>query len=85
MPESKGVSPVFAKLLEDSAVHTERDRALAEAIVELGKKLDNMSTRIASLEAMGNRWKGGMFVVLGLGGIFTFFVTVWDRVKAALH
>lgn len=44
-------------------------QTLTTAITELKTKVDGMDTKLADLDRMANRWKGGFAVVLALGAI----------------
>jgi hypothetical protein len=44
-------------------------QTLTTAITELKAKVDGMDTKLADLDRMANRWKGGFAVVLALGAI----------------
>lgn len=68
----------------DSAAHTEAEyfrsigrleaqvAALTAAITELKTKFDAIDTRLDQLDRLANRWKGGLAVILVLGGIAGF-------------
>ena len=45
-------------------------QTLTTAITELKTKVDGMDTKLADIDRMANRWKGGFEVVLALGAIF---------------
>jgi uncharacterized protein YlxW (UPF0749 family) len=47
-------------------------QTLTAAITELKTKVEGMDTKLADLDRMANRWKGGFAVVLILGGIAGF-------------
>jgi predicted RNase H-like nuclease (RuvC/YqgF family) len=44
-------------------------QTLTTAITELKTKVEGMDTKLADLDRMANRWKGGFAVVLALGAI----------------
>jgi len=52
---------------------TQDDRAtlirLDESMRQIKNDLRKMEESVASLTAQANRWKGGFWVILGLGGI----------------
>ncbi len=49
-------------------------QTLTNAITELKTKVDGMDTKLADLDRMANRWKGGFGVILVLGGVTGFFL-----------
>ena len=49
-------------------------QTLTTAITELKTKVEGMDTKLADLDRMANRWKGGFAVVLILGGIAGFIL-----------
>ena len=44
-------------------------QTLTTAITELKTKVEAMDTKVADLDRMANRWKGGFAVVLALGAV----------------
>lgn len=44
-------------------------QTLTMAITELKTKVEDMDTKLADLDRMANRWKGGFAVVLALGSV----------------
>jgi hypothetical protein len=44
-------------------------QALTNAITEMKTKVDSMDTKLADLDRMAHRWKGGFAVALSLGAI----------------
>jgi hypothetical protein len=44
-------------------------QTLTTSISELKTKVDGMDTKLADIDRMANRWKGGFAVVLALGAI----------------
>lgn len=44
-------------------------QTLTTAITELKTKVEGMDTKLADLDRMANRWKGGFAVVLAFGAI----------------
>jgi hypothetical protein len=44
-------------------------QTLTTAITELKTKVEGMDTKLADLDRMANRWKGGFAVVLALGAV----------------
>lgn len=47
-------------------------QALTSAITELKTKVDGIDTRLADLDRLANKWRGGFGVVLVLGGVAGF-------------
>ena len=47
-------------------------QALTTAVSELKTKLDGMDSKLADLDRLASRWKGGFGVVLVLGGVAGF-------------
>ena len=47
-------------------------QTLTASISELKTKVESMDTKLADIDRMANRWKGGFAVVLILGGIAGF-------------
>lgn len=44
-------------------------QTLTTAITELKTKVEGMDAKLADLDRMANRWKGGFAVVLALGAV----------------
>lgn len=44
-------------------------QTLTTSILELKTKVDGMDTKLADIDRMANRWKGGFAVVLALGAV----------------
>ncbi len=49
-------------------------QTLTTAITELKTKVEGMDTKLADLDRMANRWKGGFAMILVLGGIAGFIL-----------
>lgn len=50
---------------------TDRERLirLEEVAVRIEKRLGHVETQVDNMNAQANRWRGGLFVILGLGGV----------------
>lgn len=76
------INPAFNGLEQENAPMTEPEyfraigrleaqvQTLTTSISELKTKVDGMDTKLADIDRMANRWKGGFAVVLALGAIF---------------
>jgi len=58
-----------------------RDRVIAvqATLAQMGEQLKTMQEKIDSMQMQASRWKGGLGVILVLGGIMGAFVPlVWN-------
>lgn len=78
------IPPEIIRTLSDQAqsiaVLTERVAHLSQNYTDLKKGQDTIATEIDEIHEMANRWKGGVAVVLGLGGLLGFLISIADKV-----
>ena len=77
----KNFQPAFTEREQENTPMTEPEyfraigrleaqvQALTNAITEMKTKVDSMDTKLADLDRMAHRWKGGFAVVLALGAM----------------
>ena len=67
------------------AVHGERDTAMLDRLDKLEVKFDESSKKLDNIEAMANRYRGGIMVVMGIGGMMGAILAFWDRFAKWVH
>lgn len=48
---------------------------------DLERRESELEARMAALEKQANNWTGGFMALAGLGGVITFLMAFWDRIK----
>ncbi len=67
------------------AVHGERDTAIMDRLGKLETKVDESAEKLDNIEAMANRYRGGIMVVMVFGGMMGAIVAFWDRFAKWVH
>lgn len=54
-------------------------------ITNLTDELHELRTQQTLMMTMVDRWKGGFLVIVALGGIAGFILSLWDKVTSKWH
>jgi hypothetical protein len=68
--------------LSAASDHVAEIAELRADVRHLSEAVEKLSESVALLTAQANRWRGGLAVVLALGGIAGWFAEhLWDKLK----
>lgn len=65
----------------DVAVLSEQVRQLNENLKYLKSDMEGLRRDISEVHEMANRWKGGLIVVVGLGGVVGWLLSVGSNIS----
>lgn len=54
---------------------------LGQKIEHLTKLVESLESDVREMKQTADRWKGGFLVIVGLGGVLTWILNAWDKIK----
>jgi len=86
------LSERLTEIAGDIKVHKERDTAMAERFKKMEDnfekfeiRLEKMDHQVSNIDDMANKWKGGVVVLMGVGGLLGTALAFWDKLNVWLH
>lgn len=71
------------------AVLTEKQTTLIDALkkheANTSERLDKLEATVSRIEEQSNRWKGGLLVIVGLGGFLTAILSSLEKIAKFFH
>ncbi len=74
-----------SKSIGHVTVSLARQEEWRESVTERLLKLDTLSKDVSEIKDLANRYKGGLYAVLGLGAALSGISFFWDKIISKLH
>lgn len=54
---------------------------LGEQLRHLTELVEKLEVDVREMKQTADRWKGGFLVIVALGGVLTWILNAWDKIK----